>query len=159
MAEADLTPVAPKSTSARLSAFVAKFDPAVGKLFRGARAVLRQRYPAAHELVADNDQFLSVGYCGSERATDCVVSLAVSRKGVALAFHRATELPDPHHLLNDSGTSNRFVRLESVETLDDPGVLELLRVAQEKAHRPLPTVGRGRTIIQSNPGQRPRRNA
>ncbi|MEO7965238.1 MAG: hypothetical protein ABIT38_15130, partial [Gemmatimonadaceae bacterium] len=76
-------PNAASTPAAQLTAFVAKYEPGVGRLFRATRAALRQRFPTALELVYDNYQFLAVGYSASERASDCIVSLAVSPKGVA----------------------------------------------------------------------------
>lgn len=65
-----------------------------------ARAALRKRLPTAVELVYDNYQFLAIGLGATERASDCVRSLAVSPNGVALSYyyvaalaHAATPLP------------------------------------------------------------------
>ena len=72
---------------------------------------MRKRFPTALELVYDNYQFLAIGYCASERASDCVASLAVSPKGVALSFYYGATLPDPAGVLLGAGKQNRFVRL------------------------------------------------
>ncbi len=147
---------APQSPAQQLAAFVAKYEPAVGKLFRATRAVMRRRFPTATELVYDNYQFLAVGYCASDRATSCVVSLAVSPKGVALSFYRGAALPDPHGVLLGEGKQNRFIRLVSAATLTEPDVMALLDAAEVQT--PLPASGKGRTIIKSiSAKQRPRR--
>src|SRR3954468_17150923 len=85
----------PRSASTQLAGFLAKFDPQVARLARDCRAALRKRLPAAHELVYDNYQFLAIGYSASERASDCLVSLAVSSKGVALSFYYGASRPGP----------------------------------------------------------------
>jgi hypothetical protein len=114
--------------------------------------------PTALELVYDNYQFLAIGYSASERASDCVVSLAVSPKGVALSFYYGSALPDPKGILLGSGNQNRYVRLTGAATLAEPAVEALLRAAIKQAKTPLPTSGRGRTIIKSvSAKQRPRR--
>lgn len=146
------------SPATQLAGFVAKYDPAVGRLVRSLRTAMRKRLPTALELVYDNYQFLAIGYSASERASDCIASLAVSPKGVALSFYYGATLPDPKRVLQGSGNQNRFVRLPSAATLAEPAVAALLRAAIAQARTPLPVSGRGRTIIKSiSARQRPRR--
>jgi hypothetical protein len=148
------------SAAAQLASFVAKYDPAVGRLVRATRAAMRKRLPTALELIYDNYQFLAIGYSATERAADSIVSLAVSPKGVALCFIYGASLPDPQSILQGSGNQTRFVRLAGAATLAEPAVAALLRAAIAKARTPLPTTGRGRTIIKSvSAKQRPRRPA
>ena len=148
------------SASQQLAGFIAKYDPAVAALARAARAVLRKRFPTAMELVYDNYQFLAIGYAATERVSDCLVSLAVSPKGVALSFYYGASLPDPERILLGSGNQNRFVRLDSASTLKVPAVEALLRAAVAQADSPLPAGGRGRLVIKSvSAKQRPRRPA
>lgn len=152
-----MTAAAP-SPSAQLAGFVAKYEPAVGRLFRACRTELRKRFPTALELVYDNYQFLAVGYSATERSSDCLVSLAVSPNGVALSFYYGSSLPDPERILSGSGRQNRFIRLEGAAHLRQRAVVALLRAAVAHAKTPLPDRGRGRTIVQSIAArQRPRR--
>jgi hypothetical protein len=142
----------------QLAGFLAKYDPAVAKQARAARAALRKRFPTALELVYDNYQFLAIGYAATERASDCVVSLVVSPKGVALSFYYGASLPDPRGVLLGSGNQNRYVRLESAATLAQPAVEGLIRAAIAQAKTPLPAGARGRLVIKSvSAKQRPRR--
>lgn len=151
-------PAAEQSPATQLAGFVAKYEPAVGRLVRATRAAMRKRLPTALELVYDNYQFLAIGYSASERASDCIASLAVSPKGVALSFYYGSTLPDPKGILLGSGNQNRFVRLTGAATLAEPAVEGLLRAAIKQARTPLPRSGRGRTIIKSvSAKQRPRR--
>ena len=146
------------SPSKQLAGFIAKYDPAVAKLARASRAALRKRFPTATELVYDNYQFLAIGYAATERASDCLVSLAVSPKGVALSFYYGASLPDPDRILLGSGNQNRFVRLDSAATLRVSAVEALLRAAMVQAKTPLPASGRGVLVIKSvSAKQRPRR--
>jgi hypothetical protein len=147
-----------ESPSKQLEGFIAKYDPKVAKLARATRAAVRKRLPTALELVYDNYQFLAIGYSATERASDCLVSLAVSPKGVALSFYYGASLPDPHGILLGSGNQNRFVRLAGAETLATPAVEALLRAAIAQAKTPLSATGRGSTVIKSvSAKQRPRR--
>ncbi len=147
-----------ESPARQLAGFIDKYDPAVARLARSTRAALRKRLPNAIELVYDNYQFLALGFSTTERASDCIVSLAVSPKGVALSFYFGATLPDPHKILLGGGNQNRFVRLESAATLARPAVEALLKAAIAQGKTPLPATARGYTIIKSvSAKQRPRR--
>ena len=146
------------SAAAELAGFVARFEPAIGQLVRAARSALRKRMPTAIEQVYDNYNFLAIGFCTTERTSDCIVSLAVSAKGVALSFYYGATLPDPDRILLGTGNQNRYIRLGSAATLATPGVVSLIRSAIAHAKTPLPSTGRGYTVIKSvSARQRPRR--
>jgi hypothetical protein len=152
--------MAAASTASQVAAFIAKFDPAIATLIRACRSAMRKRLPTANELVYDNYNFLAIGYCASERASDCVVSLACGSNGVALSFYYGATLPDADGILLGSGNQNRFVRLPSAATLQEPAVERLLRAALAQAKTPMPAAGRGRTFVKSiSAKQRPRRAA
>jgi hypothetical protein len=151
---------APSSASAnqQFASFIAKFDPAIARQIRACRAILRKRFPTAIEIVYDNYNFFVIGFCSTERSSDCIVSLAANSKGVGLSFYWGATLPDPHKLLQGSGSQNRFVRLPTPKTLADPKVSALIDAAVSQAKNPLPSTGRGVTIIKSiSAKQRPRR--
>jgi len=149
-----------ESPAKRLAAFIAKFDPEVAALIRSAQRALRKRLPTANLLVYDNYNFLAIGFCSTERTSDCIVSLAAYAKGVSLFFYYGAKLPDPHRILQGGGKQVRFIRLESAATLENPDVEALLGAATAQAKMPLPTAGRGRLIIKSvSVKQRPRRSA
>src|SRR5215212_1057443 len=119
----------PPSPATQVSAFIAKFDPAVAALIRTSRAAMRKRLPTALELVYDNYNFFVIGYSPTERASDCVVSLAAGANGVSLSFYHGATLPDPDGILLGSGSQNRYVRLPSVAALAEPSVQRLIAAA------------------------------
>jgi hypothetical protein len=127
----------PKTPEQQLVSFVAKFEPTMGELIRECRSVIRERFPTANELVYDNYNFFVIGYCTTERPSDCVVSLAANSKGLALSFYHGATLPDPHRMLQGSGNQNRFVRLDGPATLSRLEVRELLDAAEAQADPPL----------------------
>ena len=87
------------------------------------------------------------------------MSLAANAKGVGLCFYCGATLPDPHKILQGSGNQTRFIRIESAATLADPPVEALLKAAVKQAKTPMPTDGKGRTIIKSiSAKQSPRRS-
>ena len=156
----DKTPTASATAEEQIDSFISKFEPKTQALIRATRRALRRRLPAANELVYDNYNFFVIGYCSTERPSDCVVSIAAGGNGVALSFYYGAALPDPHGVLLGSGGQNRFIRLESVATLERPEVQALISAAVLQAGTPLPPSGRGRLIIRSiSEKQRPRRKA
>jgi hypothetical protein len=142
----------------QLAGFVKKFDSKNAALIRSVRKVLRKRLPTAYELVYDNYNFFVIGYCSTERPSDCILSIAAGASGVGLSFYHGAALPDPNKLLLGSGSQNRFIRIESTEALTRPGVEELIAAAIAQAKEPLPESGRGKLIIRSiSKKQKPRR--
>ena len=72
----------PETPEQQLKGFIAKFDPVMGKQIRECRSAMRKRFPTANELVYDNYNFFVIGYCTTERPSDCVVSLAANSKEI-----------------------------------------------------------------------------
>ena len=150
--------VTTEDPSAQLESFVGEFDPLVGELILSCRSALRKRLPSAIEQVYDNYNFLAIGFCTTERTSDCIVSLACSAKGVSLSFYWGATLPDPDGLLFGSGKQNRFIRLDTVSVLKSPGVSKLIDAAVAQSKTPFPPDQRGYTIIKSiSAKKRPRR--
>lgn len=150
----------PAAAAKQLESFIDKFDTATAALIRTVRQAMRKRLPTANELVYDNYNFFVIGYCSTERPSDCIVSIAAAANGVGLSFYYGSTLPDPHNLLQGSGTQNRFIRLESVEMLSRPEVEELIAAAVAQGETPLRAGGKGKLIIRSiSEKQKPRRKA
>lgn len=142
----------------QLAGFIEKFDSKNAALIRSVRKVLRKRLPTANELVYDNYNFFVIGYCSSERPSDCIVSIAAGANGVGLSFYYGAALPDPHKLLLGSGSQNRYIRIESAATLSRKEVEELIAAAIAQAKTPLAANGKAKLIIRSiSKKQRPRR--
>jgi hypothetical protein len=142
----------------QLAGFINKFDAKNAALIRSLRKALRKRLPSANELVYDNYNFFVIGYCSTERPSDCIVSIAAGANGVGLSFYHGASLPDPHRLLVGSGRQNRFIRIESAATVAHPAVGGLIAAAIAQAERPLPESGRGKLVIRSiSEKQKPRR--
>ena len=148
----------PETAEQQLEGFIAKFERAMGKLIRECRTAMRKRFPTANELVYDNYNFFVIGYCTTERPSDCVVSLSANSKGLNLNFYYGATVPDPHHLLEGSGSQNRFVRLDGGATLSRPEIRELVAAAEAQADPPFAAKGAGKLIIRSiSAKQRPRK--
>ena len=146
------------SPAKQVAGFIARFDPAIAKLARASRAVIRERFPTAIELVYDNYNALAIGYGPTEKTSDALFSLAVYPRGVSLYFMYGRSLPDPHKLLQGNGNQGAFVRLDDLSVLDRPEVKGLLKAAVQQATPTLPASGKGYTVVKSiSAKQRPRR--
>ncbi len=158
LAKSAKTPKPAIEPETQLDSFIAKFDPAHQIIIRGARKILRWRFPTANELVYDNYNFFVIGYCPTERPSDCIVSIAAAANWVGLSFYYGASVPDPHKLLLGSGRQNRFIRLESAQVLERPEVKALITAAVDQGKSPLAKTGAGKLIIRSIAAkQKPRR--
>lgn len=142
-------PAETASVAKQVAGFIAKFDPAIAKLTRGCRTILRKRYPSAIELVYDNYNALAIGYSPTERTSDCIFSLAVYARGVNLYFMYGRSLADPDHLLLGNGRQGAFIRLESANTLDQPHIKKLIESAVKRELPTFASKGRGYTVVKS----------
>jgi hypothetical protein len=159
-AAAKASPAASANAEEQLKSFIDKFEPKHQTLIRAVRKAMRKRIPTAHELVYDNYNFFVIGYCPTERPSDCILSIAAGANGVGVHFSGGTTLPDPHGLLLGEGSQNRFIRVESAEALSRPEVEALIAAAIAQSKAPLPASGTGKLIIRSiSAKQRPRRKA
>jgi hypothetical protein len=146
------------SPAKQVASFIAKFDPSIAKLTRSCRAELRKRYPTAIELVYENYNALAIGYSATERTSDVVFSLAVYARGLNLYFMYGRSLRDPDSLLQGSGNQGAFIRLTSLDTLDEPRVKRLIEHAVKQQKPGFVKKGRGYTVVKSiSAKQRPRR--
>jgi hypothetical protein len=137
---------------------ILRFDPENQDFIHAVRAALRRRMPTAYELVYDNYNFFVIGYSSTERASDCILSLAADANGVQLMFYYGADLPDPHGLLRGSGVQNRSLRLRRAEDLQRQEIEALIAAAIAQGDVPLPLKGGGKLIIKSvSSVQRPRR--
>lgn len=153
-------PPTPAESEKQLSGFIAKFEPKLQTLIRSVRAALRKRFPTANELVYDNYNFFVIGYCTTERASDCIVSIAAAANGVAVCFTYGAKLPDPKKVLVGAGKQTRFLRLNSADVLRRPEVETLLAQAASAMKTPLSETGAGKLVIRSiSAKQRPRKRS
>jgi hypothetical protein len=117
--------MAEQSAERQLNAFLARFDPAIARVARGARAKLRRLLPGALELVYDNYNALAIAFGPTDRASDAIMSIAVFPRWVSVFFMRGAKLPDPDGLLEGSGKQARHIVLSGPAVLDLPGVKAL----------------------------------
>lgn len=140
--------------------FLAPYPAATQELARGLRARLVALLPPCVEVLWDATNAVGVAYGFTEVNRDAFIHLPVYTKYVNLGFNRGTELDDPERRLKGTGSLIRHVKLTSVEDLDDPYVLGLLRQAIDGARRPSEAEA-PRTVIRvmEGPKRRPRTSA
>jgi hypothetical protein len=152
MSEAALDP------RAQLDSFIDKYRPKVATLTRELFDKMKARVPGATIMVYDNYNALAIGFGPSDRAGQAVLSLAVMPRWVTLCFLFGVGLPDPHRLLNGSGSRVRHIRLHTLDAFDDPRVQDLISAALEQCEPPVDSTREQRLIIKSiSAKQRPRR--
>ncbi len=142
----------------RFEVFLSEFEPEVAALGRAAVVRLRALLPSADVMVYDNYNFLVIGFAPGERASDAVLSIALSKNGVALCFLQGAALPDPDRLLRGSGSVARNIRLNSVDAFDDAKIAILIDSALSSARVRFDPARRGRFYVKSvSAKKRPRR--
>lgn len=152
------TPSVLVSAEDQLAGFLAKYDPAIERAFRDARARLQALLPGAVELVYDNYNGLVIGYGPSERPSEAILSIVAMPRWVTLCFIQGKALPDPHGVLRGDGSQVRNVRLASPADLESPPIRQLILEAVSRSSPPLDRTRPPLLIIRSiSPKQRPRR--
>ena len=143
---------------AELDSFIDEFTPEVAALTRALLEKMKGSVPGATILVYDNYNALAIGFGPSDRAGQAVLSLAVMPRWVTLCFLYGAGLPDPHGLLNGSGSRVRHIRLHTPEAFDGPAVQDLIEAALTRSEWPIEPTREQRLIIKSiSANQRPRR--
>ena len=143
-----------------LEPFLAKYDEGIAVQARAARDHLLKLFPRGFELVYDNYNALAFGFSPTERASDVVVSVAAYPKWVTLFFLKGANLPDPHKVLQGSGSQVRSVRLTPAAVLQSAPVQELLQRVIGQAQESFALAPPLTTIVKSvSAKQRPRKSA
>jgi hypothetical protein len=141
----------------QLKGLIDKFAPEHQALIRATRKALRKRLPLANELAYDNYNFFALGYCSTERPSDCIVSVAAGANGGGCLFIAAQRFRIRTGYCSVQGIK-RLIRLESAETLSRPEVEASSALPSLRPRLPCRRAGGGRLIFRSvSAEQRPRR--
>jgi hypothetical protein len=151
-------PVPTANPKKQLDSLLAAFDPKIASLARRALTKMRQRLPGSIEMVYDNYNALVIGFVPNERPSNAIFSVVLYPRHINLFFLQGASLPDPHRRLEGTGNQVRRVKLDSVDTLDDPEIISLMNTALHRARVPLDPKQPRKLIIQAiSAKQRPRR--
>jgi hypothetical protein len=141
----------------QLDTFIDKFTPEVAALTRALLAKARARIPGATIMVYDNYNALAIGFGPNAKAGQAILSLAVMPRWVTVCFLWGVHLPDPHKLLNGSGSRVRHVRLMTSEAFDDPLIQALIAEALKRADVPIDPAAPQTLIVKSISAKQRRR--
>jgi hypothetical protein len=144
---------------AQFETFVARFDPDVAAVARGALAKLRASLPEFDALVYDNYNALAIGFSPDGKPGNSILSLAVYPRWASLFV--SASLDDPGRILKGSGSSMRHVVLAGgAGDLERQEIASLIDQTRERARHMIVADRRGQLVIRSvSAKQRPRRPA
>jgi Domain of unknown function (DU1801) len=142
----------------QLEKFLSRYEAKVATTARRALMRMRKRLPGTIEIVYDSYNALAIGFGPSERPSEAIFSIVLYLRYVSLFFLQGAKLPHPHKRLNGSGNVARHIKLENLDVLDEPQILELMDGALRRAKVPIDPKQRRQLIIKSvSAKQRPRR--
>lgn len=118
-----------RAAETELHTLIAKFAPTHLRLVNSARRSLRNRLPAAHEIVYEYRDCVVISISPSEHGYEGIFALRADADGVKFYFNRGKELQDPDKLLQGSGNQTRWIKLESTSTLARPPIARLVNDA------------------------------
>ncbi len=120
--------------------------PELRKLCTEAVWRLAERLHPADCLMYDNYNFVVAGFTFTGKPGAAFLSLAVASDHASICFLQGVHLSDPEKRLKGGGNLVRNVRLESMKTLDDPYISELIDQAVAFAKKGECS---GRAVLQS----------
>ena len=109
---------------------VSRVSPHARQLAEGARALIRDVYPAVVEVPWPKQRVIGYGV-GPKKMSEHFCYISVSQKHINLGFMYGAELPDPEKLLEGSGKLLRHVRIAALEQLSNPALRQLLITASK----------------------------
>ena len=113
-----------------VSDLLALYSPEVRSLALATRTFLLDLIPEAMEVVDTKSRVIGYGFGTGYK--DMVCSMMPTKSGITLGIAWATELPDPHRLLEGTGKVHRHVKLKSKSDLKTPALKALLKAAMTR---------------------------
>lgn len=139
-------------------AFLAPYPERTQSLARGLRNRLVNLLPPCIETVWDATNAVGVAYGFTERNADHFIHLPVYTSYVNIGFSHGALLRDPEGRLKGSGARIRHIRLNLVEDIEDPYLLDLIQQAHVGAVQSSEPV-EPRTIVRIMDGPKRRPNS
>lgn len=137
--------------------FLAPYPETTQQLARDLRRRVLELLPPCIETIWDATNAVGAAFGFTEKNADHFIHLPVYTKYVNIGFSNGAQLDDPEGRLQGKGARIRHLKLTSVEELEDPYVLDLIRQAHEGAVKPKePVVPRSIIRVMDGPKRRPR---
>src|SRR5580692_6985709 len=124
-----MAPKAGNSKKAKKNAYVRDDSPALEKVVRGVRSLVKATIPGTKITVN------SWGIPTFEKK-DPFCFYMVGKNHVTFGFHYGTSLDDPERLLEGTGKNLRHVKLRTAEDLEKKGLKELVLAAAQSEGKP-----------------------
>jgi hypothetical protein len=124
-----MAPKAGKSKKAKKNAYAQDDNPALQKVVRGVRSLVKAAVPGTK---------ITVNSWGipTFQTKDPFCFYMVGKNHVTLGFHYGTSLDDPEGLLEGTGKNLRHVKLRTMEDLEKKGLKELAITAARLEGKP-----------------------
>jgi len=117
--------------------FLQPYPPEVRQLALATRALVLSECTGASEFLYDAYNAVASGYGFTARPSECFIHVAVYARWVNLGFHRGSQLPDPHRILQGKGAWVRHIRIASLADLERPEIRAFVKAAVARAILPL----------------------
>ncbi|MFO0769044.1 MAG: DUF1801 domain-containing protein [Nitrospiraceae bacterium] len=141
-----------------LEEFLQPYPIDVQELALAARLRLHEIAGPASDFIFDATSAVCAALGYTDKWRENFVNIAVYAQHVTLVFNWGVHLNDPEGRLKGEGKQVRHLRLQGIETLHDPYVVDLVNQAADNAARPAgPIVPIKFVKIYEGPNRRPSR--
>jgi len=123
----------PTRTKKAVADLLASYSPEVRSLGMATREFLLEMIPGVMEQVDSKSKVVGYGFGAGYK--DMVCSIMPNKAGITLGIGWATELPDPHKILEGNGKVHRHVKLKGKSDLEAPALKAILKAAMERRER------------------------
>lgn len=110
-----------------VEAFLSSYPPPVSSIVHLLRSLLRDNFPEAIEQIDYPAKMLAYGFKNTYKDMICVIM--PYKNWVNLGFPRGASLPDPLNLLDGTGKRARHVKISSIDEIDLPALVDLIRAS------------------------------
>ena len=107
--------------------FLSSYTPQVQELVQKTRVLIQKTIPNALEFVDVPSKIIAYGY--SPKYADLVCAIAPYKTYLNIIFSRGTQLPDPTQLLVGKGKRARHVKIENLQSIENPALQALINQA------------------------------
>jgi hypothetical protein len=121
------------TTKQAVGDLLALYSPEVRSLALETRTFLLDLIPGAMEIVDTKSRLIGYGFGAGYK--DMVCSVMPTKAGITLGIGWASELPDPHKLLEGTGKVHRHVKLKTRSDLKTPALKALLKAAMARREK------------------------
>ncbi len=104
---------------------IAKYPPEIKELTEEARILLLKLLPGVEEMSDPSANIIGYGY--SNKYTDLICTIILSKKGIKIGFYKGTELPDPVAILTGTGKVHKYAEIKTMNDLKNPALKNLIK--------------------------------